>query len=154
MTPRQLDWRSVRPKLRTISELLDVLLELGPIDEQRLRTDRPTALAVERVLTLVVELAFATNSHVAVVELKRAPDSYAESFELAARAGLIDPELARRILPSAKMRNVLVHAYLDVDHRLVAAAVPMALEQYREYVRQVSGWFLRRGENGPDLTAG
>lgn len=39
------------------------------------------------------------------------------------------------------MRNVLVHAYLDVDHHIVAAAVPLAREQYHEYTRQVAAWF-------------
>ena len=50
------------------------------------------------------------NSHVAVARLQRAPDSYAVSFALAAKAGLIDAQLAARLSPSAAMRNVLVHS--------------------------------------------
>lgn len=91
MTPRALDWRSVRPKLRKIGELLDTLSGFGTLDGDRLRAEERTALATERILTLVVELAFAVNSHVAVARLQRAPDSYAESFALAAKAGLIAP---------------------------------------------------------------
>lgn len=141
MTPRRLDWRSVHPKLRTIEILLDDLRDLGPITVDRLQRERPTALAVERVLTLLVELAFAVNSHVAVAVLKRSPDTYADSFLLATEAGLINDDLARRLLPSARMRNVLVHAYLETDLDLVTAAVPMALEQYDEYARQVARFF-------------
>ena len=61
-----------------------------------------------------------------------------------ARAGVIDEELSRALVPSAKMRNVLVHAYLDVDHDIVAAALPLAVRQYGEYIRQVAAWFTAR----------
>lgn len=74
--------------------------------------------------------------------LGRAPDTYAESFALAAEAGMIDGDLAAALAPSVGMRNVLVHSYLDVDRARVAAAVPMAVEQYGAYVRQVAT-FLR-----------
>lgn len=146
MTPRKLDWRSLHAKLRRIRELLDDLRELGHLDAARLRTDRPASLAAERVLTLVVDLAFAINSHVAVSVLQRAPDSYADSFTLAAEAKMISTELAEALLPSAGMRNVLVHGYLEVDYGRVAAAIPLATEQYGEYVRQVARWLQERAE--------
>ncbi|HEY2194687.1 MAG TPA: DUF86 domain-containing protein [Actinomycetospora sp.] len=141
MTPRPLDWRSVGAKLRRIEDLLDALEAMGPVTADRLRSDITTSLAVERVLTLVVELAFAVNTHVAVARLGRAPDTYPESFDAVADAGAIDPGLAAALMPSAKMRNVLVHAYLDVDHEIVATAVPLALTQYRSYTRQIARWF-------------
>ena len=141
MTPRPLDWRLVRAKLRKIEQLLDALEAMGPVTADGLRNDVTTSLAVERVLTLVVELAFAVNTHVAVARLGRAPDTYAESFDAVAEAGVVDRDLAAALVPSAKMRDVLVHAYLDVDHEIVAAAMPLALEQYRSYTRQVARWF-------------
>lgn len=117
---------------------------MGPVTAERLRSDITTALAVERVLTLVVELAFGINTHVAVARLGRRPDTYAESFDAAADASVVDRGLAAALVPSAKMRNVLVHAYIDVNHEIIAAAVPLALEQYRSYTRQVAGWFQER----------
>lgn len=144
MTPRKIDWRSVRARLRRIRELLDQLIALGPIDPARLADEPVTALAVERILTLLVDLAFAINSHLVVALLGRAPDSYAESFALAGDAGILDIELASAWRPSVGMRNVLVHNYLDVDRDLVARAVPLATEQYGEYVRQVAAFVRAR----------
>jgi uncharacterized protein YutE (UPF0331/DUF86 family) len=140
MTPREIDWRTVGAKLRRIRELLDQLDGLGPVDIARLNSEPVTALAVERILTLLVDLAFASNSHVAVARLGRAPDSYAESFALAAQAGMIDDALAAALRPSVGLRNVLVHNYLDIDRERVAAAVPLAVEQYGAYVRQVAAF--------------
>ena len=138
MTPRAVDWRTVRAKLRRMRELLDQLERLGPVDANRLEVEPVTALAVERILTLLVDLAFAGNSHVAVALLGRAPDSYAQSFALAAQVGMIDDPLAKALRPSVGLRNVLVHQYLDVDREVVAAAVPLAVDQYAAYVRQVA----------------
>jgi uncharacterized protein YutE (UPF0331/DUF86 family) len=119
-------------------DLLDRLVEIGPVDVERLRVEPLTALAVERVLTLLVDLAFATNSHVAAARLGRAPESYAASFDAAVEAGLLDADLAAALRPSAGLRNVLVHAYVDVDPSAVARAVPLAVEHYGTYVRRVA----------------
>jgi uncharacterized protein YutE (UPF0331/DUF86 family) len=146
VTPKAVDWRSVRAKLRRMDELIDQLAEIGPVDTARLAAEPVTALAIERIITLLVDLAFACNSHVVAATLERTPDSYGESFDLAAEAGMIDGELAKSLRPSAGMRNVLVHAYLDVDHERVASAVPMAVEQYREYVRQVADFLQHRAD--------
>lgn len=146
MTPRRLDWRAVQPKLRKIDELLGWLQQLGEFDEKRLRTDHVDALAVERILTLVVDLAFAVNSHVAAAQLGRAPDTYAESFILAAEIGLVSRELGAALAPSAGTRNVLVHGYLEIDYAQVAAAIPLALRDYSEYVREAARWMRDHAE--------
>ena len=72
------------------------------------------------------------------VETGAPPPDVRRSFGAAADAGLIDRELAGRLAPSAGLRNVLVHAYVDLDVEQLVAAVPLALEQYGEYVRQAA----------------
>ncbi|GAA4836882.1 hypothetical protein GCM10023201_27270 [Actinomycetospora corticicola] len=141
MTPRRLDWQAVRPKLRQIERFVAVLESYGPITAEELDADIRTALAIERALTLLVELAFAVNGHVAAARLGRSPDSYAESFALAAEVGVIDGDLAARLRPSAGMRNVLVHAYLEVDHDIVAGSIPGVIVDFTDYSRQVAAWF-------------
>ena len=85
MTPPALDWRSIERKLTRIRLLVDQLTTLGPFDGQRFADDPIAGLAAERLLTLLVELAFSANSHVSAAVLGRAPDTYRESFVLAAR---------------------------------------------------------------------
>lgn len=150
MTQRELDWRSVRAKIRGIRQLLDDLDGLGPFDHDRLLNDRIPTLAAERVLTLIVDLAFSANAHVTVAVLRQAPDSYADSFLLAAKAGLIDRELARAMVPAAGTRNALVHAYLDIDYRRIEIALGHAPELFGNYVEQVARWIRQRAEEERD----
>lgn len=130
----------VTQRLQEIQLLLADLAELGTIDAERLRRERPTRHIVERVLSQIVELAGSINIHIVTSVLGRSPESYAASFDDVARAGVLGWEFAASLRPSAGMRNVLVHDYLEVDHGLVSAAVPLAQEQYGEYVRTVAGW--------------
>ena len=88
-----LDGRVLRARVRRIRELLATVPALGRIDPPRLVDEPVTALAAERLLTVLVELAFACNRDVAVEVLGRAPASYPASFDLAAQAGLISAEL-------------------------------------------------------------
>ena len=84
MTPRTIEWRSVRAQLREMRSLLDELEALGPVDADSLHGHRLAELAVERILTVLVELSVSCNNHVVAAILRRNPDTYAESFDLAA----------------------------------------------------------------------
>lgn len=148
MTPATVDWRTITAKLVKMEERLADLAQLGEIGEHGMKLDHFRELAAERILILVVDLAVDINNHVSAVELRRAADSYRESFTLAAKAGLIHRDLANALEPSASMRNRLVHDYLEVDEEQVAAAVPLALEQYGRYIDQVRDWTLKRTGQG------
>jgi len=54
--------------------------------------------------------------------------------------------IVSQLAPSAGLRDVLVHAYVDLDVERLVAAVPLAAGQYGEYVRQVARWVADRAE--------
>jgi uncharacterized protein YutE (UPF0331/DUF86 family) len=76
------------------------------------------------------------------------PATYRESFRFAAAVGLITPELAAEIAPSAGLRNILTHEYVSVDLKLVGAAVPVAYAAYRQYVSQASRYIAGVPDGG------
>ena len=146
MTPRRLDAAALGGKLRTMRRLLDELTRLGPVDADRFGREFATQLVVERIVSQLVDLAAGINAHVLAAETGAVPPDVRRSFAAAAAAGLITEGLAAALAPSAGLRNVLVHAYLDLDVQRLVAAVPLASEQYGEYVRQVARWLADRAE--------
>lgn len=111
-------------------------------DDQRLRDDSIIAAAAERLISRVVDQAVDINNHLAATHLRRAPGEYRESFRLVAEADIVPGPLAEELMRSVAMRNVIVHGYLDLDLRLVAAAVPLAIGQYRRYVSAIATWLV------------
>lgn len=146
MTPTRLNPATVTARLRLIDEAVSDLVALGEITPERLRRERLTRRVVERCLQVCVDAAAAVNAHVAAAVIGSAPRDLTESFDLAATAGLVPIDLATRLRPSAGMRNAIVHTYVDLDFDLVAAAVPLAIEGYRDYVAAVVAFLRTRSE--------
>jgi uncharacterized protein YutE (UPF0331/DUF86 family) len=144
MTPRALDVATVQAKLRLMRDLVDDLRSANDPDVARLREQRLLLRAVERVLTQLVDLAVAVNTHIVAATVDRAPASYRESFSSAAQIGLISSELAGDLQLAAGMRNLLVHAYAAVDLDRVASALPLARDQFDRYIRDVAAWLSDR----------
>jgi uncharacterized protein YutE (UPF0331/DUF86 family) len=144
VTPRRLDVGTLGAKLRAMRRLLDELDRIGAVDVDRFARDFSTQLVVERIVSQLVDLAAGINTHVLTTETGESPPDVRRSFTAVAETGLIDHDLAERLAPSAGLRNVLVHAYVDVDLARLVAAVPLASEQYAEYVRQVARWVADR----------
>lgn len=57
---------------------------------------------------------------------------------MASEAQAIDGDLAERLAPSVGLRNVIIHEYERLDLGRLAASIPLALGDYREFVRQVA----------------
>lgn len=136
----RLDRASVEHRLITMRKAIGQLDAVGPVDRARLERHPPTGLGAERILALLDDLAFAINTQVCAAVLGEVPPTSAASFGAAEKAGLIDAELANRLVPSEGPHYVLLQLYLDSEPDEVAAVVADALNGYGEYVRQVSGW--------------
>ncbi|HSO71005.1 MAG TPA: DUF86 domain-containing protein [Arachnia sp.] len=150
MTPREFSAGVVTAKLEHIRGLLEALDQMGDLDGARLRGDVVLRLAVERVLTQLVELAASANGHISASLGKTiAAGTYRESFDLAAAVGAISAELAARLKPSAGLRNILVHNYTTTDWNIVVASVPQFRSDYGDYVREVATWLSMTGEGDP-----
>ncbi len=151
MTPSRIDVDTVLRRLRLIEEALSSLAELEGVDAARLDAEPLTRAAAERLLQVIVDLAFDVNAHLAVALLGRAPDTGRQSFLDLATAGVLDPESAERLAPAAGLRNVLVHHYVDVRVDLVAEAIGDVLQQFPTYVNEIARTVR---DQGPDPRAG
>jgi uncharacterized protein YutE (UPF0331/DUF86 family) len=147
MTPRGFDRNVVIDRLAAMRRLLDQLDQLYQSNREDLLGDYGRQLQVERIVSALVDLAVAVNAHVAVTVLGAAPRDMKSSFTAVAEAGALDAGLAEDLVLSVGLRNVLVHAYLNLDRDILVAAVPQAREQYGAYVRQVARWLQSQDDD-------
>jgi len=127
----------IRRKLSRLNMYLD---KLKPIVEHTLEeylSDFYLKASAERLIQLIVDCASDINNHVVVEMGQRPPEDYASSFIRASEAGMLTAELANRLKGSGGMRNILVHEYMDIDDEKVYTALPIALSDFKEYIRQV-----------------
>lgn len=144
MTPVSPDHEAAESKLVLLGDLLADLDRIGDVAGADLRSDRDLRHVTERVLTQLVDIAAGLNSTLARSANHRRPVGYRDSFEQIAESGVITDDLAKRILPSIGLRNILTHEYGNVDLDVVADAILTARRAYGEYVAQVRRYLLDR----------
>jgi uncharacterized protein YutE (UPF0331/DUF86 family) len=67
------------------------------------------------------------------------PETYAEAIASLGPAGVVSAELATRVAEAARLRNLLVHAYLDVDHGRLFDELGW-IEDAAVFAREVGVW--------------
>jgi uncharacterized protein YutE (UPF0331/DUF86 family) len=130
-----LDVDVVGERLRLIDESLVQLRTLAGRDLEASPIERAAA---ERLLQVVVDLAIDVNGHVLVALGLPAPATGRESFIELGTARVLDPSLAAELAPSASLRNVLVHRYVDIVVARVAEAITLTATLYPRYIREVA----------------
>lgn len=128
----------VLAKLATLREHTDRMERRRPpsLDAFREDIDLQDALA----LSLMVALQEAADIalHIASDEGWGIASSYAESFQLLARRGVIEQELARRMANIASLRNRIAHGYATVDFERLWRETPEGIAGLRAYSAAVA----------------
>ncbi len=104
---------------RRIDALLDYLARLArfaALERDAFVADPDTHHLAERYLHLAIEAAIDIAHHLIADAGFEAPETYHDAFAILARRGALDPTLAQRLQSWAGLRNILVHAYLTIDH--------------------------------------
>ena len=138
MTPVEPNPDVVIRRLRMMRDALDTLDGFRGVDVAQLN-DAPVArAAVERLLQVIVGLAFDINAHLVAKTLGRSPETGRASFHDLVEAGVLDEALAATLAPSAGLRNVLVHHYVDLRMDLIADAVRTVGDGFPAYITAVA----------------
>lgn len=134
------DQTLVLAKLTTLREHADRMERRRPatLDAFRADVDRQDALA----LSLVVALQEAADValHIASDEGWGVPSSYADSFEVLARRGVITAELAQRMGAIASLRNRIAHGYGTVDFERIWREAPAGVAALRELAAAIAAF--------------
>lgn len=143
MTPA--DPAVLRRKLGVIAENLKALEPVTKLPLDRYRADLFTRKGTERLLQELIEAAIDLNTHLILQEGHQPPDDYYRGFLRLAEIGILAPELATALAPSAGLRNRLVHEYDTIVDAIVLDAVRKAQDLYPKYVAAVER-YLQKAE--------
>lgn len=84
-------------------------------------------------LLVGIEASLALCYHVSAKLLREVPEDYAQCFSVLGRAGLISDDLATRLQPMARFRNLLVHLYWKLDYEKVHEFIRTNLGDLRDF---------------------
>lgn len=139
---KKIDTVIITTRLEFITRYLENLKRFQVISWDDYYNNFDTQLITERLIQLMAQAAIDINEHILS---KLNPGNSLTNFEAfieLGKYGVISPELAQQIAPSAGLRNRLVHEYDEIDPRKVFEAISSALQQYPLYVRQINNYVI------------
>ena len=143
MSPGRPDPSLVRRHLLALDSALRQLRKHQgrPLEDQTLNLDE--AWAVERGLQLCAQNALDIATHLAATAGHDVPD-YGAAIDRLADMGVLPGEFVSRFRGVAGFRNVIVHAYLDVDVAAVHRLLNDRLDDFAVFARHVSAYIDSR----------
>jgi uncharacterized protein YutE (UPF0331/DUF86 family) len=109
------DAEVVDRRLREIGRRLKALRDIHSRGETTFLADEALQAQAERHLQLALQRAIGIALHILADDTDRTPEDYGSAFRELAAVGILGQDLADRLRLAAGLRNILVHAYLDVD---------------------------------------
>lgn len=102
-------------RVREVGRRLQALRRLHRSGRAGFDADDGLRAQVERHLQIALQSAIDIALHLLATDTDGTPEDYGSAFVMLADAGIIPAELGGRLRLAAGLRNLLVHAYLDID---------------------------------------
>lgn len=135
-------------KLAVATEHVRRARKRRPESSDALAADEDLQDALSLSLLVAIQEAIDIAFHISTDEGWGLPASNAESFELIARHGVIQPELARHMGAAAALRNRIAHGYASVDLARLWAELPAGLDAIDLYLRDIARFLERYTDPG------
>jgi uncharacterized protein YutE (UPF0331/DUF86 family) len=129
----------VQTRLAKIREYVALLRRIRRVaGEERFVQDPLIYGNAERYLQLAIQAVLDISNHLVADRQLRLPADSRELFSLLATHKILPAPLAKRLVPMAGFRNILVHEYLEIDRRRVYRALKDDLADFEKFIKAVS----------------
>jgi len=130
----------IRRRLEALQDHLAILARLAQYDETAFLADPERYGSAERFLQLSLEALLDLGSHVIAAMNLAGVHRSRDIPRRLQEHGYIDTDLEERWLRMIGFRNILVHAYLDLDRREVHRILQTGLDDIRALQRVFAGF--------------
>lgn len=129
----------VRRQLRALERSLRILRTLYAQCRDAFVSDEAVQDRVERHAQLLAQTCADIALHILAGTCSAAPETYGEALSALAGAGVIPAPLGARLANAVRLRNILVHGYLDIDHGRLFDELDW-IEQTEEFAVAIERW--------------
>ena len=133
----------LRRILRAIERSLRVLRELSRRGRDAFVSDEAVQDRADRHAQLLAQGCADIALHILAASGAAAPETYADALTALAATGVIPPALGDRLAGAVRLRNILVHGYLDIDHGRLFDEIAW-IEDAAEFAAVIERWLEAR----------
>lgn len=134
---------TIRERLRKLREILTNLKDVRKTRREEFLSSYRHYWLAERGLHLAAESVFDIGNHILAGHFNVHSSNYEEVIRRLGEQGVISAPLREKLRGLGGFRNVLVHAYLDIDMDRVLAVLHDELGSFEDFAQAIEG-FLNR----------
>lgn len=129
---------------KRLSEIRDAARLLEKYLQKPFRElDLSEILSVRYLIIQLVESSAAICMHVLITVYREYPEGYPSCFILMSKKGLISNELGEKLATAARLRNLLIHRYWEIDDEKVYNEAKKGLRDFIEFADLIERWLKR-----------
>lgn len=132
-----MDIRVIQARLKKLDELYTDLERFRALSLEEYLNNADTQAIVERKLQLAIQVCMDIANYIIAHHQLKVPDDERGLFTALVEAGILSHELAQRMRGMVNFRNILVHAYLEIDPVLVHKHLTERLEDFNDFARAI-----------------
>lgn len=133
-------------KLAELEEYLEQIKEYSNITVDKYSDDWKLQRIIERTLQMMIENCVDIASHIISDRKYRIPKSYADTFSILHKEGILEKEIFDTMEKMAKFRNIVVHHYDKVEAVIVVNILKRYLGDFRRYRNAIVDVLKENGE--------
>ena len=132
-----MDTDPIVARLHKLDDFLTKLRARADLSEVEYLVDSDQQDIVERNLQLAIQVCIDIAGYIIAYKGLRSADKLENVFEVLGEAGIISPSLASRMVGMVRLRNILVHNYLDIDSTIVYEHLTHQLDDFEGFARAI-----------------
>lgn len=136
----------VRRRLRAMERSLRILRSLRARGRDAFLSDEVVQDRAERHAQLLAQACADIALHILAGTGTAAPETYAEALSALAADAVIPGPLGARLAQAVRLRNILVHGYLDIDHGRLFDELDW-IESTEEFAAAIEHWLERNADH-------
>ncbi|MGQ9626280.1 MAG: type VII toxin-antitoxin system HepT family RNase toxin [Anaerolineae bacterium] len=133
----RVDVERVKERAREVRESLEKIHRYAALPDDEFFADERNLYTVMHLLLISIEAVAGLCSHVLAKTARKAPASYADCFEGLRETGILDDDLAGRLVRMSRFRNLLVHRYWEVEPARVLRYARENLGDFEDFLEAV-----------------
>lgn len=131
------DPQIIKLRLDKILTSIEVLKKTSGLSIEDFLKDRIIQLATERSLQIAAQSVIDISTHLVAHNHWGTPKSYKDSVDIISKNGVIDSNLAARLIDLVKLRNVIIHVYLEIDPKIVHKSAEYSVDDLKKFIEAI-----------------
>jgi uncharacterized protein YutE (UPF0331/DUF86 family) len=116
------------------------LKSLATLDKESFLNDPDKIGSAKYNFVIAIESAIDICNHIISQNGYRAPEEYADTFQVLGEQGIFDKDFLRTLKDMARFRNRLIHLYREVDDEQVYEILQSRLDDFKTFLDRIAAF--------------